>query len=134
MEGMSVSNVMNAKTGFGLLDVEAVIELIGAGGGSGSGIMLGRNSSYRLVALFQETAGHLGYSTTTRGRLAHPFTTVQSAGGNRTALTIFVGWDGADQYAHTPYDTTEVVELEKLEALGETTALAIQILANEMDY
>ena len=134
LEGMSVSNLMNAKTGFGLLNVEAVIELIGAGGGSGSSIMLGRNSSYRLVTLFQETASHLGYSTTTRGRLAHPFTTVQSAGGNRTALTIFVGWDGADEFAHTPYDTIEVIEPDKLERLGETTALAIQILANEVDY
>jgi ABC-type dipeptide/oligopeptide/nickel transport system permease subunit len=134
MEGMSVSNIMNAKTGFGLLNVEAVIELIGAGGGSGDSIMLGRNSSYRLATLFQETASHLGYSTTTRGRLAHPYTTVQSAGGNRTALTIFVGWDGADQYAHTPYDTIAVIETDKLEQLGQTSALAIQILANELDY
>ena len=134
MEGMSVSNVMNAKTGFGLLNVEAVIELIGAGGGSGSSIMLGRNSSYRLVTLFQETANHLGVSTTTRGRLAHPYTSVQSIGGNRTALTIFVGWDGADEYAHTPYDTIAVIEPDKLEQLGQTSALAIQILSNEVDY
>jgi ABC-type dipeptide/oligopeptide/nickel transport system permease subunit len=134
MEGMSVSNLMNAKTGFGLLNVETVIELIGAGGGSGNSIMLGRNSSYRLVSLFQETASHLGTSTTTRGRLAHPYTTVQSTGGNRTALTIFVGWDGADEYAHTPFDTIEVIEPDKLEQFGETTALAIQILANEVDY
>jgi len=133
-EGLSVSNVMNAKTGFRLLAMEGVIELSGVGAGDGKGIALGQGSSFRLVQLFQKAAGWLGVSTTTRGRGPHYGMFARPGFGGRSALTAYVSWDGSDRTAHTPEDTFETIDPRKLEQIGQTTLLALTVLSREVDY
>ena len=133
-ESLSVSNVMNAKLGFRSLGLEAVIELSGVGAGDGKAIALGQGSSFRLVQLFQKAAGRLGVSTTTRGRGPHYGMFAAPGFGERSALTVYVSWDGSDRTAHTPEDTFEAIDAKKLEQVGQTTLLALTVLSREMNY
>lgn len=133
-EGLSVSNMMDAKIGFRSLTVEAVIELSGVGAGEGNGIALGPGSSFRLVQLFQEAAERLGVSTTTRGRGPHYGFPIEAGFGGRSALTAYLSWDGSDRMAHTPADTFETIDAEKLQKVGQTTLLALTVLSREVDY
>jgi hypothetical protein len=54
--------------------------------------------------------------------------------GNRSALTAYVSWDGSDRTAHTPEDTFEATDPEKLEQVGQTTLLALTVLSREIEY
>jgi hypothetical protein len=133
-EGLSVSNVMNVSAYFRSLNVEAVIEVSGIGAGTGEGIALGEGSSYRLVQIFQKAADRLGASTTTRGRGPHHGMYTELGYGGRSALTVYVNWDGSDRTAHTPEDMFEAIDPEKLEQVGQTTLLALTVLSREVDY
>ena len=133
-EGLSVTNVMNAKIGFSSLTVEAVIELSGVGAGDGRAIALGEGSSYRLVKLYQQAASRIGAPTTTRGRGPHYGMPTQSGFGGRDALTLHVSWDGSDRTAHTTQDTFAAIDPEKLRQVGQTTLLTLNVLAREVSY
>jgi ABC-type dipeptide/oligopeptide/nickel transport system permease component/Zn-dependent M28 family amino/carboxypeptidase len=127
-EGLSVTNVMAAKLGFGDLTVEGVIELSGVGAGDGRGIALGQGSSFRLVQLFQEAAARMGVSVTTRGRGPHFGMPARPGFGGRSALTAYVSWDGSDRTAHTSGDTFETIDPDKLRLVGQTTLLVVSVL------
>jgi hypothetical protein len=133
-ESLSVSNIMNAKLGFRSLAMEAVIELSGVGAGDGKAVALGQGSSFRLVQLFQKAADRLGISTTTRGRGPHYGISAAPGFGERSALTAYVNWDGSDRTAHTPEDTAEAIDPQKLEQVGQTTLLALTVLSREVEY
>jgi peptide/nickel transport system permease protein len=133
-EELSVTNIMGAKPGFNLLVVEAVIELSGVGAGSGSGLALGQGSSFRLVQLWQEAAGRMGVSTTTRGRDPHYGLPSLRGFGGRSALTVYLSWDGSDQNAHTSADTIDQIDPRKLEKAGRTTLLGLFVLGREVNY
>ena len=133
-ESLSVTNVMNGKPGFGLLTVEAVLELSGLGAGDGNALALGAGSSYRLVQLYQEAAGRFGVDITTRGRGPHYGWPLRGSFGGRTALTLSVSWDGADRLAHTPADRPESIDPDKLRRAGQSTLLALTVLSREVDY
>jgi len=133
-EGLSVSNVMNINAYFRSLTVETVIELSGVGAGTGEAIVLGEGSSYRLVQLFQDAADRLGTSVTTRGRGPHYGLYTELGYGGRSALTAYVSWDGSDRTAHTPEDTFEAIDPQKLEQVGEATLLVLTVLSREVKY
>lgn len=133
-KSFSVTNTMGAKVGFNELTVEAVIELSGVGAGSGEGIALDNNSSFRLISLFQEAARKTGASITTRGRGPHFGSFTRSDFGGRTALSAFVSWNGADELVHTPQDSFDIIDPEKIRLTGETTSLVVTLLARETEY
>ncbi len=133
-QGFSVKDVMNAKKGFGLLTVEAVLELSGMGAGTGDAIQLSEGSSYRLVQLYQTAAARLGNAVTTRGRDPHFGIPTQAGFGGRSGLTLNVSWDGSDATAHMPQDTADAIDLEKLRKSGQTTLLTLMVLSRETDY
>lgn len=132
-EGLSVDNIMNAL-GFTDLTVETVIELSGLGQGDGTGLSLGADSSYRLVQLFQRAAARFDVPTTTRGRGPHFGLPFSPGFGDRPGLTLFLSWDGSDTLAHTPLDSFERIEPEKLRQAGETTLLSLFVLSRESTY
>jgi peptide/nickel transport system permease protein len=133
-ESLSLSNVLSSKTGFTVLEIEVVVELSGVGAGTGEAIALGQGSSFRLVQLFQSAAGRLGIGTTTRGRDPHYGTVARTAFGGRSALSLYVSWDGSDYLAHTPNDTVETIDPEKLSQVGRTTYLGLLVLSRELTY
>lgn len=131
---LNLTSIMNAAGFTGNLTVEATIELSGVGAGTGNRISLGQDSSYRLVRLYQAAAGRFGIGTTTRGRGPH-FGIYQLPGlEGRSAISIFVSWDGADKNAHTPQDTIDAIDPQKLEKVGRATLLTLIVLSRETDY
>jgi hypothetical protein len=69
-----------------------------------------------------------------RGRGPH-FGVYQFPGlEGRSAISIFVSWDGADQNAHTPLDTIAAIDPQKLEQVGRTTLLTLTVLSRETAY
>jgi hypothetical protein len=47
---------------------------------------------------------------------------------------ISITWDASYTTAHTPEDTVENIEPDKLTAAGRTAALAVMYLAHEKQY
>lgn len=133
-ESLSLTNIMSSKTGFSVLEIEVVIELSGVGAGTGQAIALGQGSSFRLVQLFQDAAGRVGAATTTRGRDPHYGTIARRAFGGRSALSLYISWDGADALAHTAGDTIATIDAQKLEQVGRATSLGLLVLSREADY
>jgi len=133
-ESLSLENVMGARPGFNLFTPEAVIELSGVGAGSGQGIALGDGSSFRLVRLYQGAAGRVGAPTTTRGRGPHDLLYAPPGFGGRSALSLYVSWDGSDRAAHTPADDVAAIDPEKLERVGQSTLLTLLVLSRETNY
>lgn len=133
-ESLSVKNVMNAKAGFGMLNVEAVIELSGVAGGDGDALLLSSGSSYRLVTLFQQAARRLGVRATTRGRGPHFGYQAVAGFGGRDALSAYVSWEGSDRLAHTLQDTTDNVDARKLRKAGQVISLVVSVLSREVNY
>ena len=133
-EGLSIVNVLNARPGASELNVEAVVELSGVGYGTGNGINLGNDSSYRLVKLFQAAASRYNLPTTTRGRNPHYGMPLPTAFGGRDAMTLSISWDGSDSLAHTPKDTIDIIDPAKLYDIGRTTYLTLLVLSRETNY
>jgi len=133
-EDLSVTRILNARVGFNLLTVEAVLELSGVGAGSGTGLALGEGSSYRLVQLMQQGAGRLNVSTTTRGRGPHYGMYQGLSFGGRDALTLDISWDGSERTAHTTADTFEPIDAQKLAQTGKATLLTLTVLSRETVY
>jgi len=133
-ESLSFSNVLSSKTGFDVLEIEVVIELSGVGAGTGREIVLSQGSSFRLVQLFQSAAGRVGTAITTRGRGPHYDIVADTAFGGRSALSLYISWDGSDALAHTPADTIDIIDPEKLSQVGRTTYLGLLVLSREVDY
>lgn len=133
-EGLSVKNTMGAKIGFSSLEVETVIELSGVGAGDGNGVAFGEGSSFRLVNLFESAAGRVGLETTSRGRGPHQEIPNAPGFGGRSALSIYLSWDGADKTAHLPQDTFEAIDPRKIRRVGQATLLALSVLSREVEY
>ena len=45
-----------------------------------------------------------------------------------------VSWDGSDHLAHTVLDTPAIIDVEKIQKVGELMTLAITMLGREIDY
>jgi len=133
-EAFSVASAMGAKIGFDQLNVEAVLELSGVGGGSGDTIAIGPGTSFRLSRLIEAAARRMGVSVTTRGKGPHYGLPTSTGFAERKALSAFLTWDGSDAYSHTVDDTLANIEPEKLEALGRTMALVLTVLSRERTY
>jgi ABC-type dipeptide/oligopeptide/nickel transport system permease component len=133
-ERLSVTDIMNARPGGIDLNVEEVIELSGVGYGAGTSIAINKDSSYRMVRLFQAAANKLGLPTTTSGRNPHYGHATSFDFGSRTALTLSLSWDGSDQLAHTTADTPEIIDPQKLYDIGSATSLMLFVLSRETEY
>jgi hypothetical protein len=133
-EALSDSEVMNAKGGFGLLNVEVILELSGVGAGTGEGIAIGQGTSYRLATLVSDAAGRLNIPVTQRGRGPHFGQFTNLAFGGRDALSAYIHWDGSDWLAHTPQDTYDIIDPQKMQQVGETTMLVLTVISREVNY
>jgi hypothetical protein len=129
-----VDRFMRAKRGFiGAYRVMAVVELIGVGAGEEDRILLDRSTSDRLTELFQDAARRLRVETTTRGKGIHDdYSLYPYPDGKLAQITLT--WEGSGIRAHTPADTPENIDPEKLNKMGRTVALGLMVLARETQY
>ncbi len=134
-QSFNSKNIMNAMRGLNLLTLEAVIEINAVGAGDGNAIALGPSSSYRLVQLFERSAKRTGARVTTLGDAPHSGGSEDRADVmGRSALSLFVGWDGSSASAHTLDDNLEAIDPRKLNDTGETLALHILVMSHHMEY
>ncbi len=133
-EGLNTDEILNARPGANQMTVEAVIELSGVGAGTGSGVAIGSDSSYRLVQLFQKAAARYSVATTTRGRGPHYGLPAPNFLGGREALTLSLSWDGSDRGAHLPQDGFAGIDPSKLRATGLSAYLTLLTLSRETEY
>jgi peptide/nickel transport system permease protein len=131
---LSTESILGNTSGFGLLNLEAILELSGVGAGSGNEILLAQGSSYRLVTLYEDAARRMGSKVSTRGRGPHFGQDIGVSFGGRDALTAYVSWNGSDQYVGTVADAPEIIDPDKLQELGETTTLVVTVLSREIEY
>jgi hypothetical protein len=129
-----VERFLRAKRGFiSAYRVAAVVELIGVGAGEGGEILLDRSTSDRLTELFQKAARRLRIETTTRGRGIHDdYSLYPYPDGDLAQITLT--WEGSGVRAHTPADTVENIDPEKLNKMGQTAALGLMVLSRETRY
>ena len=58
----------------------------------------------------------------------------RKAFGGRSALSLYVSWDGSDKLAHTTGDTVESIDPDKLRQVGRTAYLGLLVLSREVNY
>jgi len=128
-----IERFLRARLGFiGAYRVVAAVELTGVGGGSGETLLLKRSTSGRLTELFQEAGQRAGVPVNTKGEGVHDEwdTRQPDARIPRIVLT----WEGSGETAHTPLDTIEGIDSEKLYDTGRTASLALMVLSREQNY
>ena len=83
--------------------------------------------------MFQKAARRLGVEATTRGVGIHDdYSLYPYPDGKLAQITLT--WEGSGVHAHTPADTVESIDLEKLSKMGRTAALGLMVLARETQY
>jgi hypothetical protein len=129
-----VDRFMRAKRGFiGAYRVVAAVELIGVGAGKGEEILLDRSTSDRLTELFQKAAKRMAVEATTRGKGIHDdYSLYPYPDGKLAQITLT--WEGSSVHAHTPADTVENIDPEKLSEMGRAAVLGLMVLARETKY
>ena len=129
-----VERFMRAKQGFiGAYRVVAVVELMGVGAGEEDKILLDRSTTDRLTELFQKAAKRSKVEATTRGRGIHDdYSLYPYPDGDLAQITLT--WEGSGVRAHTPADTVENIDPQKLDKMGRTAALGLMVLARETKY
>jgi len=132
--GFGVNDLLNATGHLGMLTQEVVLELSGVGAGSGKGIALDTGTSFRMVDLLQQAGRRLGVPVTNRGRGPHFGLNTRAAFGGRSALSVYMSWDGSDEIAHTPLDSVENIDLAKLKKSGQLSTLLVTLVSREIEY
>ena len=133
-ERPDIERFMRAREGFiGAYSIAAVVNLSGAGAGSGDALLLRNVTSGRLTELFREAGQRVGVPTTTLGRGLHEGFEMDRQLDPKIPQ-IELTWDGSDVRAHTPEDAVENINPDRLEKAGKTTALALMVLAREKVY
>jgi ABC-type dipeptide/oligopeptide/nickel transport system permease component/predicted ABC-type transport system involved in lysophospholipase L1 biosynthesis ATPase subunit len=114
--------------------ISAAIELIGVGAGKGNALLLDRSTSNRLTEVLQQAASRSKVKASTLGTGVHGVYAALYPEPDRHIPYVSVTWDGSNETAHTPQDTTANIEPEKVRDAGRLIALAVMYLAHEREY
>ncbi len=114
--------------------IAAVIELIGVGAGIDDTLLLDGSTSGRLTEVLQQAAQRLDVNTSTLGTsIRGPYRNLYPEPDTHIPY-ISLTWDGSHTTAHTPQDTIENIEPDKLRDAGSVAALALMYLGHEKEY
>jgi hypothetical protein len=133
-----VNRFFKARRALSNLELEAVVRLRGAGGGTGERLEIAAGGSQRLAKLFGEAARRMGVRST-RARETMDISVIyrdddSSPQGGTDAPSVRLFWEGWESTSRTPADTPENVSAENLEQAGRTLALALMVLGRETEY
>ncbi len=128
-----IERFLRARLGFiGAYKIVAAVELTGVGAGSGETLLLKRSTSGRLTELFQEASRRAGVPVSTKGQGVHDEWETHQP--DTRIPRIVLTWEGSGDTAHTPLDTIEGIDPEKLYDTGRTAALGLMVLCREQEY
>jgi ABC-type dipeptide/oligopeptide/nickel transport system permease component/ABC-type lipoprotein export system ATPase subunit len=114
--------------------ISAVVELTSVGAGTGDTLLLDRSTSSRLTEVLQQAAKRGRVNVSTLGIGPHGVYTDLYPEPDRDIPYISVTWDGSNSTAHTPQDTIENIQPDKLCDAGRVASLAVMYLAHEKEY
>jgi len=114
--------------------ISAVIDLVGVGAGTNDTLLLDRSTSGRLTEVLQDAANRCKVNASTLGTGIHGVFNSLYARPDPKIPYISITWDGSSTTAHTPEDTIENIEPDKLRDAGRVAALAVMYLAHEKEY
>ena len=128
-------DMLSARTGFiEAYRLAAVIELNGVGAGTSNTLLIDEYTSGRLTEVLQEAARRSKVKLSTSGVGAWwPYGNLYPSPDKKVPY-VSLTWDGGDPLAHTPADTAEHVEPDRLRSVGCVVALATMYLAHEKQY
>jgi peptide/nickel transport system permease protein len=133
-----VSRFLKARPALSRLELEAVIQLRGVGGGTGKRLEIAAGGSQRLAKLLERSARRMGVRTT-RAREDVDISVIYRESGSSPqsgtdAPSVRLFWEGWEASSRLPADTLENVSAENLERTGQTLALALMVLGREREY
>jgi len=127
--------MLRARVGFlESYRLSAVIELNGVGTGIGNTLLLERGSSGRLTEVLQQAARRCQVKASTLGTGVYGVYSSLYPAPERQIPYISLTWEGSYTSAHTPQDTIENIQPDRLRDAGRVAALAVMYLAHEKDY
>jgi len=133
-----VERYLSARLGFAsAYTVEAIVELRGAGAGSGERVQVVAGGSLRLTELFERAARRMGAPATRLGApvdVSVVFRDQRNLTGGQIAPEVGIGWLGWEATSRTEADTVEAISAQRLEAVGRATTLALMTLGREINY
>lgn len=131
---VNYSTFLDVRPGYrDLWEVVATLELDGVGAGLGRSAVIERSSRQRLTAVVQEAARRMRAPLTAREAGLH----ANSELWPRPAQSIpgaTLSWAGSDAVAHSPDDTPDRIDPNKMAAVGKMTSLAVMVLAADPAY
>ena len=133
-----VARLLQARSGLSGLELEAIVQLRGVGGGSGRRLEISAGGSLRLAKLFESSARSMGAGvvrakeTIDISVIYQDADTSQQSGQDAPVVRVF--WEGWDQRSRLPTDTLENVSAENLEQAGRALALSLMVLGRETNY
>jgi peptide/nickel transport system permease protein/oligopeptide transport system permease protein len=131
---VNYSTFMDVRPGYReFWEIVATLEIDGVGAGSGRSVAVERSSRQRLTAVVQEAARRVRTPVTTREAGLHANAELWP----RSAQSIpgaTLSWAGSDSAAHSPDDTAENVDPQKMAAAGRMASLAVMVLAADPAY
>jgi Zn-dependent M28 family amino/carboxypeptidase len=134
----SFYHMLRARTGFAeSYRIASVIELTGVGDGTSHTLLLDQSSSGRLTEVLQQAAERCGVSASTLGTGIHGVYSdlyPHQDHDIRDIPFISMTWEGSHKTAHTPADTVENINPDKLGDAGRVAALSLMYLAHEKQY
>jgi len=114
--------------------IKAVIELTGIGSGTSDTLLLKDSTSGRLTEVLQQAARRMQVTTSTLGTGIHGVYSSLYPQPDIKVPSISITWDGSYTTAHTPQDTVDSIEPDKLRDAGRVAALALMYLAQEKEH
>ncbi|NLF67319.1 MAG: hypothetical protein GX579_22245, partial [Chloroflexi bacterium] len=133
-----VERYLSARLGFAsAYTVEAIVELRGAGAGSGERVAVVAGGSLRLTELFERAARRMDAPATRLGApvdVSVVFRDQRNLTGGQIAPEVGIGWLGWETTSRTGADTVEAISADRLEAVGRAATLALMTLGREINY
>lgn len=136
---LDVKRYLQSKPGFSTqLQLEAVVQLRGVGGGAGDRLEVSAGGSLRLAELAEQAADQMGvYVVRADGDMDigviydqdNPFLQ-----GGQEAPMVRLLWEGWEEHSRLPTDTLANVSAANLEQAGRSLALTLMVLGRETQY
>jgi len=133
-QAVSYERFLEAHPGFAkAYKIVAGLEIEGVGAGTGSSAVAWHGTRARLTECVQKAARKVHTRLNTRGPGLHADADLwPSPSMDVPSLTI--SWEGSDDLAHTPEDTADHIDQDKIEQVGKMTTLAVMVLATDPAY